>query len=141
MPDIITKYIIAILTIMTLKLYGIPTCGTCKKAMQWLEQNQIDTKFIDTKKFPPNPEQVIDWVQALGAKALRNTSGQSYRALPPDRADWSDAQWIKAYSDDAMLIKRPVWVLDGQPILVGFRIKEADLRELLGLNSFAKIVQ
>ena len=120
---------------MTLKLYGIPTCGTCKKALQWLEQNQIEAEFINTKQQPPNPEQVIDWVQGLGAKALRNTSGQSYCSLPPERSDWSEAQWIKAYSDDAMLIKRPVWVLDGQPILVGFRIKEADLRELLGLNA------
>ena len=126
---------------MTLKLYGIPTCGTCKKALQWLEQNQIEAEFINTKQQPPNPEQVIDLVQGLGAKALRNTSGQSYCSLPPERSDWSEAQWIKAYSDDAMLIKRPVWVLDGQPILVGFRIKEADLRELLGLESFAEIAR
>lgn len=120
---------------MHLKLYGIPTCGTCKKAVQWIESNHLDLEFINLKTHPPTLEQVIDWVQALGTKALRNTSGQSYRALPPERAQWSDAQWIDAFAKDAMLIKRPVWTVDDQAILAGFRIKEADLLALLGLTS------
>ena len=35
---------------MTLLVYGISKCGTCKKALKWLEENQVDYQFIDTKE-------------------------------------------------------------------------------------------
>jgi arsenate reductase len=77
---------------------------------------------------------ISDWVKTLGAKALRNTSGQSYRALGEERNTWSDQGWINAYSQDAMLIKRPLWVKDGAAMMVGFRGSEDELRETLDLQ-------
>lgn len=38
---------------MTLTVYGIPTCTTCKKALQWLDQHHIAYEFVDTKIAPP----------------------------------------------------------------------------------------
>ncbi len=40
---------------MTLKVYGIPNCGTCKKALAWLDANKVPYDFIDTKVTPPPP--------------------------------------------------------------------------------------
>jgi arsenate reductase (glutaredoxin) len=37
---------------MTLQVYGIPNCGTCKKALQWLAENHVDYEFINTKEHP-----------------------------------------------------------------------------------------
>jgi arsenate reductase len=37
---------------MTLQVYGIPNCGTCKKAFAWLENNAVEYAFIDTKTAP-----------------------------------------------------------------------------------------
>ncbi len=68
---------------MNLQLFGIPNCGTCKKALQWLKQAGIEAEFINLKEQPPSEEQIQTWVTALSSKALRNTSGKSYRALPP----------------------------------------------------------
>ena len=52
---------------------------------------------------------------------MRNTSGQSYRALGEVKDTWNEAQWVSAFSDDVMLLKRPIFVKDGMAIAVGFR--------------------
>jgi arsenate reductase len=115
---------------MSLQVYGIPTCSTCKKAFQWLATNQIPYEFINTKDNPPSRAMVQAWVQTLGTKPLRNTSGQSYRALGEEKQTWTDEQWIEAFSQDAMLLKRPLFVKDDQAIAVGF--KDETIAQLLG---------
>ncbi len=117
---------------MTLTVYGIPTCGTCKKALQWLDSHAIAYDFINTKEHPPNQATLAAWVKALGSKPMRNTSGQSYRTLGDEKQGWEDADWVTAFSQDAMLLKRPLFVKDGQAVLVGFRATEAELTKILG---------
>ena len=79
---------------MATQVYGIPTCGTCKKAFKWLEDNSIKYEFVNTKEQPPTKEMIEKWVSSLGAKSMRNTSGQSYRALGEEKDDWTDSGWI-----------------------------------------------
>ena len=116
---------------MALQVYGIPNCGTCKKALKWLDDNGIDYEFINTKEQTPNREQITDWVNTLTARPMRNTSGMSYRALGEEKKTWSDDQWIDAFAEDAMLLKRPLFIKDNKAVLVGFRAKEAELQEKL----------
>ncbi len=106
---------------MSIQVYGIPTCGTCKKALQWLDAQEISYEFINTKEQPPSIEQIASWVKILGYQSMRNTSGQSYRALDEVKDTWNDAEWVTAFSDDVMLLKRPLFVKDGTAIAVGFR--------------------
>lgn len=105
----------------SIQVYGIPTCGSCKKALQWLDAQQISYEFINTKEQPPSAAQIASWVKVLGDQSMRNTSGQSYRALGEIKDTWSEAQWISAFSDDVMLLKRPIFVKDDIAIAVGFR--------------------
>ncbi len=116
---------------MTIQVFGIPNCGTCKKAFKWLEDNNIPYEFINTKENPPEKSAIAEWVNSLGAKPMRNTSGKSYRALGAERANWSDARWIEEFSKDMMLLKRPLFVKDGKAVLVGFRGSEADIKAKL----------
>lgn len=109
---------------MSLKVYGIPNCGTCKKAFDWLAAHQIDYEFINTKEQPPTQTMIQSWVKALGAKSMRNTSGQSYRTLGEEKQTWADAQWVAAFAKDAMLLKRPLFVKEDAAVMVGFRDKE-----------------
>ena len=118
---------------MSIKVYGIPNCGTCKKAFKWLEENNVDYEFINTKDNPPTEAMVAAWVDTLGNKPMRNTSGKSYRSIGEEKKTWSDEQWVKAFSEDAMLLKRPLFVKDDQAVLVGFRAKESEIKEKLGL--------
>jgi arsenate reductase (glutaredoxin) len=116
---------------MSIEVYGIPNCGTCKKALQWLQDNGVDCEFINTKENPPTRETIQNWVAALGFQPMRNTSGQSYRALGDARNNWTSEDWIEAFAKDAMLLKRPLFVKDGTAVLAGF--KEVAIREKLGL--------
>ncbi len=116
---------------MTLKIYGIPNCGTCKKAIAWLEDQDIAYEFVNTKEQPPTKPVVEKWVETLTARPMRNTSGLSYRALGEEKKDWSDQQWIDAFADDAMLLKRPLFEKDGEAVMVGFRAKEEEKLEKL----------
>jgi arsenate reductase len=118
---------------MSIQIYGIPNCGTCKKAIKWLQDHNVDYQFINTKDNPPNTTMIKEWVKALGNKAMRNTSGKSYRDLGEEKKTWTDQQWIKAFAEDAMLLKRPLFVRDNQAVLVGFRASEAEIKEKLGV--------
>jgi arsenate reductase (glutaredoxin) len=115
--------------IMSLQVYGIPSCGTCKKALNWLNTNGIAYEFINTKDQPPDRATIAYWVSTLSAKPMRNTSGQSYRSLGEAKQTWTDEQWVEAFAQDAMLLKRPLFVSAGTAIAVGF--KEDAIRQTL----------
>lgn len=106
---------------MALLVYGIPTCGTCKKALAWLNQAQLAYTFVNTQVTPPNRPTIATWVKGLGYKPLINTSGQVYRRLGSERQTWEEVQWIEAFVANPMLLKRPLFVKDGEAIMVGFR--------------------
>ena len=119
--------------IMSIQVYGIPNCGTCKKAFKWLEDSDVTYEFINTKENPPTREMIENWVNSLGFQPMRNTSGQSYRALGNERKDWTSKEWIEAFAKDAMLLKRPLFVKDETAVLVGFRDAPDMMREKLGI--------
>jgi arsenate reductase (glutaredoxin) len=117
---------------MSLQVYGIPNCGTCKKALTWLVGNRIEHEFINTRETEISQETIASWVQSLGNKPMRNTSGQSYRALGTEKDSWDDDRWITAFTQDTMLLKRPLFVKDGTAVAVGFRDPDAVRQAILG---------
>lgn len=106
---------------MNVALHGIPTCDSCRKAKKYLEARGVDFAWHDLRESPPSRATVAKWIAALGAKALKNTSGASYRALPDAKKTWNDNQWLDAFEQDAMLLKRPILVVDGVAKTSGFR--------------------
>lgn len=116
---------------MTLLVFGIPNCSTCKKALNWLDENNVEYKFINTKENPPDINTIASWVKSLGVKSMRNTSGLSYRALGEEKNFWTPEEWILAFSQDAMLLKRPLFVKENKAVLVGFRANETVKKDVL----------
>jgi arsenate reductase len=114
-----------------LTVYGIPSCGTVKKARTWLDSRGIAHGWIDLRSTPPDRARVDRWVQVLGASALRNTSGASFRSLGIEKDTWSEEDWAEAFHADPMLIRRPVIERDGAPVLVGFRGSDDELLQIL----------
>ncbi|MBE9045502.1 Spx/MgsR family RNA polymerase-binding regulatory protein [Pleurocapsales cyanobacterium LEGE 10410] len=119
---------------MPIEVYGIPNCGTCKKAIAWLQNNNVDYKFVNLKNNPPSKAEIASWVKTLGSKPMRNTSGRSYRALGEQRNTWTDRDWIDAFAQDAMLLKRPLFVKGDRAVLVGFKASETEIKEKLGVS-------
>ena len=108
-------------------VYGIPSCGTVKKARAHLDANGVEHAFVDLRDTPPARARIDAWVAAFGARALRNTSGGAFRALGPEKAGWSDEAWAAAFAADPMLVRRPVIERDGTPVVVGYRDPDAAL--------------
>lgn len=99
-----------------------------------MQENNVDYEFINTKEHPPEKYAIATWVETLGNKPMRNTSGKSYRALGEEKKTWTDEQWIDAFSKDAMLLKRPLFTKDNEAVLVGFRACGADIKAKLDLG-------
>lgn len=114
----------------TIIVWGIPTCSTVKKARTALDDAGIGHRFRDLRAEPPTDADVVRFVAALGNKALRNTAGGSYRALADGKDGWTDAEWIKAFVGDPMLLKRPIIERDGRTIAAGFKDDTAILAAL-----------
>lgn len=106
---------------------GYSKCSTCKNAMKWLDNNNINFTFREIKEEIPTKKELSDWIGKynIPIKKLFNTSGLKYKELNlKDKLDsMSDIDKIKLLSSDGMLIKRPILVSDNK-ILIGFKVKE-----------------
>lgn len=99
-----------------------PPCGTCKKALKWLDARGVSYQLRHITEAPPKKSELLRWIQASDKPVRKwlNTSGLSYRALGKARVDaMTDAELVEALSKDGKLVKRPVLVL-GDRVLVGF---------------------
>ena len=113
--------------------YGIPTCNSCKKALKWLDQQGVSYTWVNTRNNPPSRAQIDSWIGSIGSKPMKNTSGGSYRALGEEKKTWSDVEWAQAFSNDSMLLKRPLFARDGRALCTGFRGTDEELKKKLAL--------
>lgn len=51
------------------KIWGIKNCSTVKKALQYLEEKNIQYCFINYKKTPPDIQTLKRWVSQCGIDA------------------------------------------------------------------------
>lgn len=104
-------------------VYQYPKCGTCRKALKWLDQQAIDYRSIDIVASPPSRSQLQQILKRSGVplKALFNTSGESYRqgGFKDKLATLTQSEALAALAADGKLIKRPLVVGDDFA-LVGF---------------------
>ena len=119
---------------MSIVVYQYPNCGTCKKALSFLDEAAVDFNAKDIVTNPPSKvllEKALK-LSGLPLKKLFNTSGKSYRegGFKDKLPTMSDDQALTALAADGKLIKRPLVLGDGFA-LVGFR--EDEWREALGI--------
>ena len=104
-----------------------PRCGTCKKAVKWLEENNIEYTYRDIRLDNPSEEELRKWheMSGLPLKKFFNTSGLLYKEMKlKDRLpDMTEDEMFALLASDGLLVKRPIAVT-GDKVLVGF--KEAE---------------
>ncbi|TWU49038.1 Spx/MgsR family RNA polymerase-binding regulatory protein [Rubripirellula reticaptiva] len=105
-----------------MKFYGYKKCGTCRKAMKWLDEKNIAYDFIDITEQPPKQ---VELKKALAAgyqiNDLFNKSGGQYRELnmKEQLPTMSPKEALKLLTGNGYLVKRPL-CLDGANVTVGF---------------------
>ena len=104
-----------------------PRCSTCKKAVKWLEDNNIEYTYRDIKLDNPSEEELRKWhaMSGLPLRRFFNTSGLLYKEmkLKDKLPEMSEDEMFSLLASDGLLVKRPIAVADNK-VLVGF--KEAE---------------
>ncbi|MBR7554705.1 arsenate reductase family protein [Allobacillus sp. GCM10007491] len=109
---------------MTVTIYQYPKCGTCRKALKWLDENGVTYESVHIVDNPPSESELKQMIEQsdLPLKKFFNTSGKKYRelGLKDKLEEMSDDEKIKLLASDGMLMKRPL-VTDGKKATVGFK--------------------
>jgi len=64
-----------------MRVYGIKTCQSVKKALKFLNECHKEYEFIDLKKTPVGCEKIEEWLQNVDIDTLFNKKGTKYRQL------------------------------------------------------------
>ena len=103
-----------------MKLLGIKTCDTCRKAWHWLDGQGIAYQWIDLREDGVDRETLAGWVRALGVESLVNKRSTTWRGLTDgQRAALAGDAAVDLLATQPTLVKRPVFVKDGE-VRVGF---------------------
>lgn len=104
-----------------------PKCSTCKKAVKYLQDNNVSFESRDIKENNPSAEELKKWheMSGLPLKRFFNTSGLKYKelGLKDKLAEMSEEEKYQLLATDGMLVKRPILVGDDF-VLVAFKETE-----------------
>ena len=114
---------------MALKIYCYDKCGTCKKALKYLDEKQIAYTTVPIRETPPTKKELKEMLKAFdgNVKKLFNTSSKDYKdgnfkeRLPALKS----SEAIDILSKQGNLVKRPFVVADGVRT-VGFKAETWD---------------
>ncbi len=105
-------------------VYGIKNCDTVKKALKWLDKNNIAYQFHDLRQDGITKADLQQWSQAVDWEVLLNKRSTTWRQLPDkDKSDVDANKAISLMLANPTLIKRPVIISD-KATLVGFNDAE-----------------
>ena len=91
------------------KLYGISSCDTIRKAKTWLKNQQIEFEFHDYRKQGLEQKLLESMISVLGWEAMLNRHGTTWRALPDTVKEQIDqASAMRVMLDNPAIIKRPL---------------------------------
>lgn len=110
-----------------------PKCGTCRKALKWLEEHQIAADLRNIVENNPKEDELKGWIEKSGLSVAKffNTYGLLYkeRNLKEVVKAASTEELIRVLSENGMLVKRPLVIADDF-VLVGFKEDEWSSRLL-----------
>lgn len=107
-----------------LKIYQYERCSTCRKAIKYLEANQIPYESIAIVEQAPTKTELKQALKDLGGelRKLFNTSGLVYREMKLSKKikTMDEKEAIELLNTNGKLVKRP-FVLSEKGTLVGFK--------------------
>jgi len=101
-----------------MKVYGIKTCGSVKKALKFFKDNNIEFEFIDLKKTPVDCDKIDEWLKQVSIDILFNNRGTKYRTLKLKELNLDDEGKKEWLCKENLLIKRPV--IEYNKVIVAF---------------------
>ena len=107
-------------------------CSTCRKALQWLNEQGVAYTLRPIKEQNPTAEELAAWYRQSGLPLKRffNTSGLLYKSLQLKEKlpAMTEQEQLDLLATDGMLVKRPL-LITPRGVCPGFR--EAEWKALL----------
>lgn len=101
-----------------------PKCTTCKKAVKWLKDNNVEAEIRHIVEEPLSKEEIKQLHLKSGEpiKKFFNTSGMKYRelGLKDKLSTMSEEECYELLASDGMLVKRPL-AFDNKKVTLGFK--------------------
>ena len=117
---------------MSLKVYTCEKCGSCRKAIKYLEARNIPHTQIPIREQPPTRAELKRVLAAYDGdiRRLFNTSGLEYRRLKlrDKLPKMTEVEAVSLLAGNGNLVKRP-FVLSGSGGRAGF--DEEEWKDLL----------
>ncbi len=106
---------------MKAKIFGIPNCGSVKKARTWLKENNFEEDFHDYKKAGIDKQHLQEWCKEFGWENVLNRKGTTWRNLDENvkKQITSEEAAIELMRENTSVIKRPV-ILTEKGNAIGF---------------------
>lgn len=116
-----------------MKVYQYKNCDSCKKALKYLDSQDVSYKSLPIVDQPPSMAELkamLKYLKADGGsvKNLFNTSGVQYREMNMSQKlkdGLSEADALKILAKNGKLIKRP-FILTKTSGVVGFKPEKLD---------------
>ena len=100
-------------------IHGIKSCGSVKKALNFLKEHNIVYSFRDFKTTPASCDEIQNWLKNATLTQLLNTKGTTYKKLQLKELNLDDKGKEAWLCKESMLIKRPVLEYP-EGVLIGY---------------------
>jgi arsenate reductase len=114
------------------KVYCYSKCSTCRKALKWLDDNNVSFEQLDIREKHPDEASLREFHEKSGLPLRKffNTSGKIYKDMELSKKlpGMSEDEQFKLLASDGMLVKRPLLVSEDR-VIAGF--KEDEWKEAL----------
>jgi len=113
-------------------VYTLKSCDTCRKAVKWLQENQINAEIRDIRTDGISNETITNATTQLGWEKVLNRRSTRWRNLDNSQKENLDAdKAIALIIQNPTLMKRPLLHHENQ-FIVGFDM--ASKQQLKTLN-------
>ena len=106
---------------MTLTVYHLKTCDTCRKAIKAMAAAGHDLTLIDVRADGVPAGELTRIEKAIGWEKLLNTRSTTWRGLSEgDKVGMDASKAVALMTEHSTLIKRPVIIREAGPITAGW---------------------
>ena len=106
---------------MTLTVYSLKNCDTCRKALEALEAAGVAHRVVDVRADGVSEDVLRGWLTDPGADVIVNRRSTTWRNLSEAEKGQSDVpdHMLALLAANPTLIKRPV-IVGGEDVHVGW---------------------
>ena len=99
-------------------VFGLSNCDSCRKALTWLRNQQIEYHFVDYRKNVLEESTLSNWIKDVGWENILNRRSSTWRVLSSEKKRDLTADSAKTLMlEFPTLIKRPIIETGGRILI------------------------